>query len=79
MSIRKWKLTFRKWRIAIWFLLKLGWPIFYNIRSPYARMRFEMMYGDPNPKITWKMIKELIDYGYWAADMKLEIERRNKL
>jgi len=42
-------------------------------------MRFEMMYGDPNPKITWKMIKELIDYGYWAADMKLEIERRNKL
>lgn len=56
--------------MAIWFLLKLGWPIRYNIRSPYARWRFYTMYGDETPKITWKIIKELIDYAYWAANMK---------
>ncbi len=62
--------TLKKWYYGGLFLLKLGWPIRYNRKSPYARLRFEIMYGDPSPKITWKLIKQMIDYGYWAHNFK---------
>jgi len=59
-----WK-TICKWFWGGLFLFKLGWAVQFNLKSPYMKFRFETAFGDPEPKITWTMIKQMINYGYW--------------
>ena len=62
--------TSKKWIYGTWFLIKMGWPIRYNMNSEFARLRMETFYGDPKMKWTWKRISEMVGYGYWAHRMK---------
>ena len=62
--------TLEKWFWGGLFLLKFGRKFGYNLCSDFMTFRFDLVYGNSTPKITWKVIKDMIDFGYWAHNMQ---------